>query len=203
MTLWRHRQPHTAPTRRQRSAVPLSRSAATRAPQVQQCTLMSIKTGGCPEDCGYCSQSSKHKDGTGLKATKLADLGEVDQARCAPLAALCAACRVDTFFKPGLESPAPGPGPRGAALTPRAEPWSRRRCGPKQPGRRASAWAPPGGALLRRARHPPQPWKASGRAQDPLHRPARLAPAPAHPPAPAARRAAPRSARGSLSACWR
>ena len=45
--------------------------------QVQQCTLMSIKTGGCPEDCGYCSQSSKHKEGTGLKATKLADLDDV------------------------------------------------------------------------------------------------------------------------------
>jgi biotin synthase len=44
---------------------------------VQQCTLMSIKTGGCPEDCGYCSQSSKHKATTGLKATKLADLDEV------------------------------------------------------------------------------------------------------------------------------
>jgi biotin synthase len=41
---------------------------------------MSIKTGGCPEDCGYCSQSSKHKDTTGLKATKLADLDEMYQA---------------------------------------------------------------------------------------------------------------------------
>ena len=26
-------------------------------PQVQRCTLLSIKTGGCPENCGYCSQS--------------------------------------------------------------------------------------------------------------------------------------------------
>ena len=25
--------------------------------EVQLCTLLSIKTGGCPEDCGYCSQS--------------------------------------------------------------------------------------------------------------------------------------------------
>lgn len=24
--------------------------------QIQLCTLLSIKTGGCPEDCGYCSQ---------------------------------------------------------------------------------------------------------------------------------------------------
>eukprot|EP01134_Creolimax_fragrantissima_P004735 CFRG4735T1 len=29
--------------------------------EVQQCTLLSIKTGGCTEDCSYCSQSSKHK----------------------------------------------------------------------------------------------------------------------------------------------
>ncbi|KAK1936932.1 Biotin synthase [Phytophthora citrophthora] len=29
--------------------------------EVQQCTLLSIKTGGCTEDCKYCSQSSRHK----------------------------------------------------------------------------------------------------------------------------------------------
>ncbi|CCI46495.1 unnamed protein product [Albugo candida] len=29
--------------------------------QVQQCTLLSIKTGGCTEDCKYCSQSSHHR----------------------------------------------------------------------------------------------------------------------------------------------
>ncbi|MCC7539066.1 MAG: biotin synthase BioB, partial [Deltaproteobacteria bacterium] len=28
--------------------------------EVQLCTLLSIKTGGCPEDCGYCSQSSRY-----------------------------------------------------------------------------------------------------------------------------------------------
>jgi len=28
--------------------------------QVQGCTLLSIKTGGCPEDCGYCPQSARH-----------------------------------------------------------------------------------------------------------------------------------------------
>ena len=43
--------------------------------QVQISTLLSIKTGGCPEDCGYCSQSSKHD--TGLKATKLMDVEAV------------------------------------------------------------------------------------------------------------------------------
>jgi biotin synthase len=29
--------------------------------EVQLCTLLSVKTGGCPEDCGYCSQSSHHQ----------------------------------------------------------------------------------------------------------------------------------------------
>ena len=39
--------------------------------QVQLCTLLSIKTGGCPEDCGYCSQSVKAE--SGIKPTKLMD----------------------------------------------------------------------------------------------------------------------------------
>src|ERR1700712_5087704 len=34
--------------------------------QVQLCSLLSIKTGGCPEDCGYCPQSAHYK--TGVKA---------------------------------------------------------------------------------------------------------------------------------------
>jgi biotin synthase len=34
---------------------------------VQFAQLLSIKTGGCPEDCGYCSQSSRHE--SGLKAS--------------------------------------------------------------------------------------------------------------------------------------
>ncbi|MEB3148596.1 MAG: biotin synthase BioB [Sphaerospermopsis sp.] len=29
--------------------------------QIQVCKLISIKTGGCPEDCGYCAQSSRYK----------------------------------------------------------------------------------------------------------------------------------------------
>jgi biotin synthase len=41
-------------------------------------TLLSIKTGGCPEDCGYCSQSAHFE--TGLKATKLMALDEVRTA---------------------------------------------------------------------------------------------------------------------------
>jgi biotin synthase len=47
------------------------------ADEVQMSTLLSIKTGGCPEDCGYCSQSV-HAE-TGLKATKLMDVRAVLQ----------------------------------------------------------------------------------------------------------------------------
>ena len=43
--------------------------------EVQLCTLLSIKTGGCPEDCGYCSQSVTAN--SGLKAEKLMDVGAV------------------------------------------------------------------------------------------------------------------------------
>jgi biotin synthase len=43
--------------------------------QVQLSTLLSIKTGGCPEDCGYCSQSAFAT--TGLKAEKLMDTSAV------------------------------------------------------------------------------------------------------------------------------
>ncbi|WP_231725977.1 MULTISPECIES: biotin synthase BioB [unclassified Sphingomonas] len=45
---------------------------------VQRSTLLSIKTGGCPEDCGYCSQSV-HAE-TGLKATRLMDVRAVLQS---------------------------------------------------------------------------------------------------------------------------
>ena len=50
--------------------------------EVQLSTLLSIKTGGCAEDCGYCPQSS-HFD-TGLEASKIMPLDEVlDAARAA------------------------------------------------------------------------------------------------------------------------
>ena len=42
---------------------------------VQRSRLLSIKTGGCPEDCGYCSQSARH-DG-GVPATKLMEIDDV------------------------------------------------------------------------------------------------------------------------------
>ncbi|MFZ5732015.1 MAG: biotin synthase BioB [Pseudomonadota bacterium] len=42
---------------------------------VETASLLSIKTGGCPEDCGYCSQSASYD--TGVKATRLMDRNTV------------------------------------------------------------------------------------------------------------------------------
>lgn len=56
--------------------------ASFAANEVQFSTLLSIKTGGCPEDCGYCSQSARW--GTGVKAEKLIDVAAViETARAA------------------------------------------------------------------------------------------------------------------------
>lgn len=46
--------------------------------QVQWSTLLSIKTGACPEDCGYCSQSAHHD--TGLDREPLLDVDSVLEA---------------------------------------------------------------------------------------------------------------------------
>ena len=46
--------------------------------EVQQCTLLSIKTGGCTEDCSYCSQSTKYK--TFVKPTPTMKVQEVLEA---------------------------------------------------------------------------------------------------------------------------
>ena len=43
--------------------------------EVQLCTLLSIKTGGCSEDCGYCAQSARYS--TGVKAERLMGVEEV------------------------------------------------------------------------------------------------------------------------------
>ncbi len=52
------------------------------ANEVQISTLLSIKTGNCPEDCGYCSQSGHHRDKTGLSAEKRLEIDKVlTQAR--------------------------------------------------------------------------------------------------------------------------
>lgn len=46
--------------------------------EVQVCTLLSIKTGGCPEDCAYCPQSSRYQ--TGIDNERLLDVEEVIDA---------------------------------------------------------------------------------------------------------------------------
>jgi biotin synthase len=46
--------------------------------EVQLCTLMSIKTGGCKEDCGYCPQSAHHS--TEVEAHQLLDHDEILQS---------------------------------------------------------------------------------------------------------------------------
>jgi len=52
------------------------------AREVQISTLLSIKTGGCPEDCAYCPQSARYD--TGVKAERLMALNVVlDEARAA------------------------------------------------------------------------------------------------------------------------
>jgi len=53
--------------------------------EIETASLLSIKTGGCPEDCGYCSQSAQFD--TGVKASKLMRTDEViAQARAAKAA---------------------------------------------------------------------------------------------------------------------
>lgn len=58
---------------------------------VQLCRLLSIKTGGCSEDCGYCAQSSRYS--TGVKAERLMEredvLAEARQAKAAGAGRFC------------------------------------------------------------------------------------------------------------------
>jgi biotin synthase len=58
---------------------------------VQLCRLLSIKTGGCSEDCGYCAQSARYN--TGVKAERLMEredvLAEARQAKAAGAGRFC------------------------------------------------------------------------------------------------------------------
>src|SRR5690348_1654825 len=45
--------------------------------EVQVCTLLSVKTGGCPEDCAYCPQAARYH--TQVKVEKLMEVSEVLQ----------------------------------------------------------------------------------------------------------------------------
>jgi biotin synthase len=61
------------------------------AAEVQVCKLISIKTGGCPEDCSYCSQSSRYQ--TEVKASALMEKDEVlEIARRAKAAGVSRVC---------------------------------------------------------------------------------------------------------------
>ncbi len=48
------------------------------ANEVEHATLLSVKTGGCEEDCGYCPQAARYD--TGVQASKLMSPGEVREA---------------------------------------------------------------------------------------------------------------------------
>jgi biotin synthase len=62
-----------------------------RPEEVQLCTLLSVKTGGCPEDCSYCSQSSRYQ--SPLDPQKMLTRAEVraaaEKARAAGATRFC------------------------------------------------------------------------------------------------------------------
>ncbi len=67
--------------------------------EVQISTLLSIKTGGCPEDCAYCPQSAQYD--TGVKAEKLMSLATVlSEARAAKAAGASRFCMGAAWREP-------------------------------------------------------------------------------------------------------
>jgi biotin synthase len=67
--------------------------------EVQISTLLSVKTGGCPEDCAYCPQSAHYK--TGVKAEKLMSLPAVlKEARAAKAAGASRFCMGAAWREP-------------------------------------------------------------------------------------------------------
>jgi len=67
--------------------------------EVQISTLLSIKTGGCPEDCAYCPQSAQYS--TGVKAEKLMELDAVlREARAAKAAGASRFCMGAAWREP-------------------------------------------------------------------------------------------------------
>jgi biotin synthase len=59
--------------------------------EVQLCSLLSVKTGGCPEDCGYCPQSSKHEGGVDAERMMSAPevLAAAERAKAAGATRFC------------------------------------------------------------------------------------------------------------------
>ena len=67
--------------------------------EVQISTLLSIKTGGCPEDCAYCPQSARYH--TGVKAEKLMEVDTVlNEARAAKSAGASRFCMGAAWREP-------------------------------------------------------------------------------------------------------
>ena len=63
--------------------------------EVQISTLLSIKTGGCPEDCAYCPQSAKYD--TGVKAEKLMEVDTAPEFYGNIISTRCYQDRLDTL----------------------------------------------------------------------------------------------------------
>lgn len=63
------------------------------ANQVQVCTLLSIKTGGCPEDCAYCGQAARYNTGITVKPLMSAEqvVGIAQRAKEAGSSRFCMA----------------------------------------------------------------------------------------------------------------
>src|SRR5258705_11759233 len=71
--------------------------------KVQLCSLLSVKTGGCPEDCAYCPQAARYH--TGVEAEPLMEVGEVlSAARKARAAGATAFC-VGAAWREGKDGP--------------------------------------------------------------------------------------------------
>ncbi len=67
--------------------------------EVQISTLLSIKTGGCPEDCAYCPQAARYD--TGVQAEKLMSLDAVlQEARAAKAGGASRFCMGAAWRKP-------------------------------------------------------------------------------------------------------
>jgi biotin synthase len=62
-----------------------------RSDEVQLCSLLSVKTGGCPEDCSYCSQSSRYQSPVNAERmlTRTQVLEAAERARAAGATRFC------------------------------------------------------------------------------------------------------------------
>ena len=87
---------------------------------VQKAALLSIKTGGCPEDCSYCPQSAHHRE-VKLDRVDLMEttevLGAARTAREAGADRFCMGAAWRSARLPAL-SAGPAPRPRASASTP-------------------------------------------------------------------------------------